>query len=163
MRIVSLLFVPLLLGMNTTGQPADSLSPKAKAIEEASIQQLLTAFISAWNIHDAKAFSMTFADDADFTNVRGMGAHGRHNIEVFHASKFNTWFKNSIQKITNSKIRFIRPNVAAVDAWWEMTGSTDAAGKAIPLRRGLLNFVMTKKAENWLILVMHNLEVPATP
>jgi hypothetical protein len=34
---------------------------------------------SAAVINDAKAFSMVFGEEADFTNVRGMGAHGRTN------------------------------------------------------------------------------------
>jgi uncharacterized protein (TIGR02246 family) len=82
---------------------------------------------------------MVFAEDADFTNVRGMSAHGRPDVEKFHAPRFATTFKDSLQKMTEIKIRFIRPDVAAVDAWWEMTGAKTQEGQVIPLRKGLLN------------------------
>jgi uncharacterized protein (TIGR02246 family) len=128
--------------------------------DEKAIKQVLTDFVNAWNRHDAKAFSMVFAEDADFTNVRGMSAHGRTEIEKFHAPRFATNLKDSNQKMIETKVRFITPDVAAVDARWEMTGAkryTD--GQEIPLRKGLLNFVMTRQAGQWLITVMHNLDL----
>jgi uncharacterized protein (TIGR02246 family) len=92
-----------------------------------------------------------------------MSAHGRAEIEKFHAPLFATRFKDTNQKIAKSKIRFIKPDVAAVDVWWEMTGAKGPEGQDIPLRKGLLNFVMTKEAGKWLILVMHNRDLPLSP
>jgi len=152
MRYLTVLFFFLVLSMDSIGQMSDS----------SGIHQVLVDFISAWNSHDAKAFSMVFAEDADFTNVRGMGAHGRTNIDSFHAPVFRTLFKDSYQKITRSTIRFIRADVAAVDAWWEMTGSTNPAGQPVPLRKGLLNFVMTRSGGKWGIAVMHNMDLPVS-
>ena len=106
---------------------------------------------------------MVFAEDADFTNVGGVSAHGRAEVERFHAPRFATTFKDSHQKMTETKIRFIKPDVAAVDARWEMTGARTQDGQDIPLRKGLLNFVMTKQGSQWLITVMHNMNLPATP
>jgi uncharacterized protein (TIGR02246 family) len=145
------------------GQPAGTPPAKDSAADEASIHQVLAKFIGAWNLHDAKAFSMVFAEDADFTNIRGASAHGRTNIDSFHAPVFRTLFKDSYQKVTHSTIRFIRPNVAAVDAWWEMTGSTSSSGQPIPLRKGLLNFVMARSGGKWVIVVMHNMELAVAP
>jgi YCII-related domain/SnoaL-like domain len=51
--------------------------------EEEKVKAALADFVEAWNRHDAKAFSMLFAEDADFTNVRGMSAHGRADLETF--------------------------------------------------------------------------------
>jgi len=133
------------------------------ATEEASIRHVLDAFMDAWNKHDAEAFSMVFVEDADFTNVRGMGAHGRTEIAKFHAPMFATNFKDSHQKLVDARIRFIKPDVAAVDAWWEMTGAKTREGQEIPLRKGLLNFVMTKVDGHWLIAVMHNMDLPPPP
>jgi hypothetical protein len=48
------------------------------------------------------------------------------------------------------------------DAKWEMTGAKSPEGKDIPLRKGLLNFAMTKEKESWLITVMHNMDLPMT-
>lgn len=144
--------------LETTGREREST---ANAKDEEEIQKVLAQQAEAWNRHDAKAFSMGFAEDADFTNVIGMSAHGRAEIEKFHAPMFATRFKDTHLKIINSKIRFIKPTVAAVDAWWEMTGAKTQEGKDIPLRKGLLNFVMTKEGGQWFITVMHNMDLPA--
>jgi ketosteroid isomerase-like protein len=84
------------------------------ARDEEEIRKILADFVNAWNKHDAKAFSMVFAEDADFTNLRGTSAKGPE-------------------------------------------------GQDIPLRKGLLNFVITKEGDKWLILVMHNMDLPAAP
>jgi len=34
----------------------------------------MNRFTDAWGRHDAKAFAAVFAEDADFTNWRGIGA-----------------------------------------------------------------------------------------
>lgn len=129
------------------------------ARDEEGIRKVLADFIEAWNKHDAKAFSIVFAEDADFTNVGGKSAHGRLEVEKFHAPSFATKFKDTNQKITETKIRFIKPDVAAVDARWEMTGAKDEQGQDRPLRKGLLNFVMTKEGGTWFITIMHNTEL----
>lgn len=132
-------------------------------MDEEGIRKVLADFEEAWNRHDAKAFSMLFSEDADFTNVRGQGATGRSAVEKFHATPFATFFKDTHQEITETKIRFIRPDVAAVDAHWVMTGAKSPEGQDKPLRKGLMNFVMTREGGAWLITVMHNMDVPASP
>jgi len=104
--------------------------------DTTKIRQVMSNFVDAWNHHDAKSFSMVFAEDADFTNVRGMSAHGRAAIEQFHAPLFATFFKSSRQTITEIKIRFLKPDVAAVTASWEMSGARNADGTERPLRKG---------------------------
>jgi uncharacterized protein (TIGR02246 family) len=131
--------------------------------DRQAIGTLMDRFMDAWNRHDAKAFAAVFAEDADFTNWRGKGESGRSRIEEFHAPLFATIFKNSHQEYTAIKSRFIRPDVAAVDVHWEMTGAMDAQGNRRPDRLGLLNFVMAKNDGQWLILVMHNLDLTALP
>ena len=154
-------FIALLLLMvssNSKGQTTDSGNTQ----DEELIKKVLTNFTDAWNKHDAKAFSNVFSEDADFTNVRGTSAHGRSEVEKFHAPRFTTTFKDTYQKITQSKIRFIKPDVAAVDAWWEMTGVKSREGQDMPPRKGLLNFIMTKNGNTWLITIMHNMDLPAS-
>lgn len=129
------------------------------SMDEAGIRKVLADQVEAWNRHDAKAFSMVFAEDADFTNVVGASAHGRSEVEKFHAPMFATIFKDTVLKVTKTKIRFVKPDVAAVDAWWEMTGAKTREGRDIPLRKGLLNFVMIKEGDRWLIAVMHNMDL----
>ncbi len=139
--------------------PASAQSPAASSDGEA-IRTVVTRFTNAWNQHDAHAFSLVFAETADFTNVKGRGASGRASIEQFHAGPFQTFFKASRLTASLKTVRFIKPDVAAVDVLWEMTGATDPSGVPIPLRQGLANLVMTKQGESWSILVMHNMDLP---
>jgi uncharacterized protein (TIGR02246 family) len=153
----------LILSTSTVGQTTSGqarLTDNAK--DEEEIRKVLTDFMEAWNKHDAKAFSMVFAKDADFTNVGGKSARGRAEVEKFHAPRFATKFKDTNLKITETKIRFIKPDVAAVDARWEITGAKNREGQNIPLRKGLLNFVMTREGEKWFIIVMHNMDLPTS-
>ena len=131
--------------------------------EKKSIEQSLKSFEEAWNKHDANAFSLLFANDADFTNVFGMPVHGRDAIEQFHAPIFSSIFKSSILTIVGTKIRFIKPDVAAVDANWKMSGATDPAGNPWSDRNGLMNLIMTAKDGSWAITVMHNMDLPTLP
>jgi uncharacterized protein (TIGR02246 family) len=127
--------------------------------EDDAIRAVMGRFMDAWNLHDVHAFATVFAEDADFTSVQGKSATGRAKIEEFHSRPFATLFKDSHQKYTDIKIRYLRPDIAAVDVRWEMTGATDAQGNPRPLRHGLLNFVMMKNDGQWQIVVMHNMDV----
>ena len=146
----------LLLSLAAYGQ-------SGRGEEQKAVREVLDRFMEAWNRHDAHAFAAVFSEDADFTNWRGTGASGRSKIEEAHAPMFATVFKNSRQKYSNIKTRFIRDDVAAVDVHWEMTGVMDAHGQQRPDREGLLSFVISKDAGQWQIVVMHNLDLTALP
>ncbi len=83
--------------------PAVLLGQDGREADEQAIHGVMDGFMDAWNHHDAKAFAALFSEDADFTNVRGMGASGRSSIEQFHAPMFATIFKNSHQKYTRGQ------------------------------------------------------------
>ena len=130
--------------------------------EEQAIKQVIDNFEEAWNKHDAKAYSLVFAEDADFTNVFGQKAHGRAAIEQFHAPIFQTIFKASRFASDKISVRFINENIAAVDVTWEMSGAMDFEGNPWADRKGLINLVMKKEDGVWLILIMHNMDLPVT-
>jgi len=154
MRTICVLCVAmsLLVGMMAVGA-------RSKEIDEDAIRGVVDRFMEAWNRHDAHAFAELFAEDADFTNVMGMGARGREKIEAFHAPRFSGMFKNSHLTSTDSKVRLIRADIATVDVRWQMTGATDPQGNPWPNRKGLMNFVAAKEKGKWEILVMHNQEL----
>jgi uncharacterized protein (TIGR02246 family) len=145
------LIVSLLIGT--------ALAQTPSANDEQAIRKLVTDFMDAWNKHDAHAFAETFTEDADFTNVRGDSAHGRKAVEAFHAPMFATRFKNTHQTAADVKIRFLSSDIASLDIHWEMTGALEADGTPIPIRKGLLNWVVTRHGDRWLISVMHNQEL----
>lgn len=129
--------------------------------DEAAVQTLIENFNKAFNAHDSKAFAATFAEDADFTNWRGLSAHGRTQIDEFHVPVLTVRYKNGVQKVVDSKVRFITPSVAAVDVRSEVTGGVMPDGTAPALLKFLMNWTVTKEpGGQWLIKVMHNARLP---
>ena len=142
-----------------------SLHAADTAKDKEAIKALVTAFDKAMNAKDAAALSKVFNEDGDFTNVVGMKAHGRKTIEEFHRPLFESdgtkgipSFKNAVFKVLDTRIRFIRPDVASVDVTWTQTGSV-LDGKDRGLRRGLMSWIATKEGGRWGVAVMHNMDL----
>ena len=136
--------------------------------DEKPVRALVAAMGDAFANLDAHAFSMVFHKDADFTNVWGKSAHGRKAIEEFHRPLLEgdgagpiPSFKHAGLKVLDTKIRFLRPDVACVDATWTQTGAVQN-GKDMGARKGLLMLVATKEGDGWGIAVMHNMDLPTT-
>lgn len=144
------------------------------AKDEAAVKALAMAFDKAMNAKDADALSTVFHEDATFTNVVGMTAHGRKAIADFHRPLFEgdgtkgfPSFKNATFKAVETRVRFIRPDVASVDVVWTQTGSV-LAGKDRGPRRGLMIWIATNERGKWGVAVMHNMDLlpverPKTP
>jgi uncharacterized protein (TIGR02246 family) len=126
-----------------------------------AIEGIAAKLAAAWNRHDAQVLAAVFAEDADFTNVFGMIAKGRVGIEALHAPLFKTIFKDSTLIVMETRVRFIRPDVASVDVKWSMTGARDPLGNPWPEREGLLNWIATKYGDTWLVDVSHNMDLPS--
>jgi len=151
------LFVSAAITISAQAQEPGNAS---HAADEAAIKAVVAErWMAGWNAHDVHQFASMFAEDADFTNVLGKSASGRANIEKFHVYVFEQFFKTSHQTGQVTTIRFLRPDIAAVDIRWEMTGAVDEAGKSIPHRNGLANCVFTKSGGEWLVTIMHNTEL----
>ncbi len=125
------------------------------------IDGLAAKLAEAWNRHDARALAAIFAEDADFTNVFGVAVKGRAGIEGLHAPIFQNMFRDSHLTVTQTRIRLMRPDIAAVDVKWTMTGARDPHGNPWPEREGLLNWIATRHGDRWLIDVSHNMDLPA--
>ena len=104
----------------------------------------MTAYDDAFNQHDAHALGGLFADEGDFTNMRGSSKHGRNDIEQNEGNLFAGGLTNSHRTDTMKSIRFLTPEIAQLDADWEMTGTKSADGSDSPPRKGLLDWVVVK-------------------
>ena len=151
----------LLVGLLVTHSSSAAETTK----DEEAIKAVVAAFDKAMNAKDAAALSSVFNEDGDFVNVIGMTAHGRKAIEQFHRPLFEgdgtkgiPSFKNAVFKVAETRIRFIRPDVASVDVIWTQTGST-LEGKDRGLRRGLMSWIATKEQGKWGVAVMHNMDL----
>jgi uncharacterized protein (TIGR02246 family) len=118
-----------------------------QAADKAASNAVITdRFLAGWNAHDAHLFASAFAPDADVTNVRGVSASGRENIEQFHAQAVQKMFMQSHQTAKMKKVRFLKPDVAVVDVRWEMTGALTPDGISRPVRTGLLDLTASGTA-----------------
>ncbi|MBV9658065.1 MAG: hypothetical protein JO295_08135, partial [Verrucomicrobia bacterium] len=71
-------------------------------------------------------------------------------------------FKHADFKVLETKIRFLRPDVAAVDVTWTQTGAVQN-GHDMGARKGLLMLIATQERGQWGIAVMHNMDLPVAP
>ena len=159
--IVTLAIALFFLGTRP-GSPAQDASKTADA-DSAAIKQTFTDFYESFSKHDAHATAMTFAEDADFTNMRGIHRHGRKEIEQWFASLFNGNLKFSKRTDIVRSIRFFTPQTASVDADTVITGTKTADGSDVPPRKGLMIATMTKQNGRWFISVFHEAEFPVRP
>jgi len=128
-------------------------SPKKEVL------RLVEKMQKSWNGHDAKAYAESFAEDAEFTTVFGNVNRGRKTIEEGHALVFSKLFKNSALTITETSVRFVKPDIVSVDIKWKMTGATQPDGTPWKERKGLLTWVVVYQNEKWEIVVAHNSEL----
>jgi uncharacterized protein (TIGR02246 family) len=149
--ILAFVFSPAIVP-NAHGQSSSSDA------DSAAIRKTIDSFLAAFNRHDAKAWAAPFTEDGDFTNVTGLTRHGRKEIEERFAGLFAGPLKDTHRTCTVRHIRFLTPEIAAVDADWELVGSKASDGSENPVRKGLFTWVMTKQNGQWLFAVFHESE-----
>jgi uncharacterized protein (TIGR02246 family) len=130
---------------------------------EEAIKKNMAAFADAWNIHDAQAIAVLFTDDADFINFMGGLMQGRSQIERGHAEILQSVMRQSQMTITDTRVKFIKPDVAIVHAIWILDGQITPDGKEVPQRKGRLTVVTTQEDGNWQIVALQNTEIVTLP
>jgi uncharacterized protein (TIGR02246 family) len=135
--------------------------------DEEAIHQVIVSYQEAWNKKDAAGLANLFTEDADFSSIYGQSLHGRATIAEKHTNLFKGPQKESQQSRSRSEvtIRFVKPDVAAVDSISEITGvMLDPEGKRKnSMNRLLTSMVLVKNAGRWEIEVFHNMILPTFP
>jgi uncharacterized protein (TIGR02246 family) len=129
--------------------------------DSKAIKQAFAEFYEAFSRHDTHAVAMTFAEDADFTNMAGAHNHGRKEIEDHFARVFAGNLKDAHRTDIVRNIRFVSPEIAEVDADTVITGTKAADGSEVAPRKGLMVTTMTRQNGRWYISVFHEVEFPA--
>ena len=129
--------------------------------DSKAIKQVFAEFYESFSRHDAHAAAMTFAEDADFTNMRGVHNHGRKEIEAHLAMIFAANLGSARRTDMVKSIRFVTPAIAEVDADTVISGTKAADGSEVPPRKGLMVTTMTKQNGRWFISIFHEVEFPA--
>jgi uncharacterized protein (TIGR02246 family) len=93
---------------------------------ESDIKQVVVDWSDAFNRHDAHAVATLFTEDGDFTNPQGIHRKGRKEIEERFTTTLGGPIKSAHRTDSVRSIRFLSPEIAAVDVDWEMTGAKAA-------------------------------------
>ncbi len=150
----------LALSLFPSASRAQKTSSGSEA-DSAAIKHVVAEFSDTFNRHDPHASAALFDEESDFTNMRGASRHGRKDIEQNYTTLYAGPLKDAhrVDKVKN--VRFLSPDIAEVDADWEMTGTKAADGSSNPARKGLLDWVLKKVNGEWLIVVFHESEFPS--
>jgi uncharacterized protein (TIGR02246 family) len=150
---------PLMLAFLLSPVYARAQAQSSEA-DSQEIKQVFAEFYEAFNRHDAHAAAMTFAEDADFTNMRGVHRHGREEIQAWLESLFKGNLRAARRTDTVKSIRYLTPTLATVDADTVLTGTLANDGSEVAPRKGLMVTTMSKRNGKWRISVFHEVEFP---
>ena len=155
--VAAVLFLTVVIGASRAQSPSEG--------DSAAIRQTVAKMGAAFNRHDAHALAALFAEDADFTNLRGMSRHSRKDIEAFLVPLFGGVLKNATRTDSIRSIRMLTPTLAAVDTDDTITTDTKTAdGSDSPPRKGLMSLILTKQRSQWLVAIFHEQDfAPAPP
>ena len=156
-KVVGALFILLLFSL--AGSSAQKQAAGTDA-DTSAVKLVVSGYDDAFNQHDAHAIGALFAEEGDFTNMRGASKHGRKDIEQNYGTLFAGVLKSAHRTDTVKNIRFLTPDMVEMDANWEMTGTKAADGSDVPLRKGYLDWVIAKVSGQWQIVVFHESEFP---
>jgi uncharacterized protein (TIGR02246 family) len=124
---------------------------RGKPDDEAAIKKVLGKSLESVEKRDADLRAGLYTEDAAFYNAFGVEREGREAIREFWKEVFASGTFNLSQfKFTKEKIRFLRPDLAVVDIFEEVTGQrAPETGRELPARSVHLTLIMTKKGNKW--------------
>jgi len=128
--------------------------------DEAEIRELIGALTDAWRRGDAKTFGARYQADGTFTNVFGDFYVGHADFDRRHDDVFRGIFRGSTLRMEIRKLRFLRPDVAAVDIATTLAGVAVRPPGVEPGPGGTLHssllMVLVKERGRWEIAAYHN-------
>lgn len=130
--------------------------PGTNAADEAALRENVRQMETGWNTKSGALYAKPFAADADYVVVNGMHLRGREAIEKGHQHIFDTFYKNSILKVSVKQIRFLRPDVAVVHV---QGNNKTRLGEETRETNALITLVMTKEKGDWKIAAFQNTQI----
>lgn len=127
-----------------------ALAQGGSSQDEEAIRKLHQNFAEAWTNHDATAMSMFWSEDGDFVGPDGTSIGGRARIENYLAEAHTGDFATAKLAITVKSIRFLKPDIAIVNAEAEISGGRDWFDKAMASQKAIATSVVVKKDGKWL-------------
>jgi uncharacterized protein (TIGR02246 family) len=137
--------------------PAAPAAPKAKkapkAGDEAGIKAAFKAFSEGWAAGNAKTLSSQFLPDGSLINPFGQEANGRAEIEKLIGADL-AMMKGSTHSFEISKVRFVLPGFALVDATSTLSGLKMADGTAAMDATIHVYVALAMRGSKWFIMAL---------
>jgi uncharacterized protein (TIGR02246 family) len=149
-----------------SGRPQPAGRPGGECLpgDERYIRELGPKFYLAWRDQDAARVASLWSEGGDMAHPDGLVEGTAQIIRENRAYLFmQREFRNSKHYLTIGAIRCITPDVAIVDAKWELNGVTDGRGNVTPAAEGLCTLVLKRLGGGWTIEAWRYNMKPASP
>lgn len=124
--------------------------------DEKAIRDIQARWDDAWNRHDIKALGALVAEDVRFVNVAGLVLNGRGQFEALQSRTHAMQFKESVRTVTETRIKFLTPDIAVAHVNWGMRGDKDPDGTPRQPRHGVMMQVLMKHDGAWSVVAAQN-------
>jgi uncharacterized protein (TIGR02246 family) len=155
----------LVTGLAALSAPAGTRGQGGQQDEEA-IKKVMRQWLESFEKRDAGLRNELLTEGTVFINAFGVEREGKESVGAFWKELFASGtFDQSKLRITQEKIRFLRPDLAVVDRFEEVTGQRGIeTGQTLPPRRIHLTFILAKAGGRWLVAYYRggDLRDPAT-
>ena len=147
MQLLSLAFLACTLVIGATGSASAS-----EARDEGSVRALGDTFANAFVQKNAELRASLFAEDGTFVTPQGDFLQGRVAMVKDFGPEAQQAVNGSTQAaFSNYRIRFIKPDVAVVDALLTVRNVNGPDGTIIPVIPIDFFYVAVRHADKWLI------------
>jgi uncharacterized protein (TIGR02246 family) len=121
-----------------------------------AIHKIVGHFTNAWNQHEGRGSADHYAEDADFVNIFGTAFSGKKEIESRHVKIHEAFLKGTLFKVTDLKIREVKPGIAMVQVYWIVSGIQKPGAQAKEAMKGIFTHAFIKNNDQWEITSTQN-------
>lgn len=123
-------------------------------------EDVVNAFVEAWNRRDPDALAALFDEDAEFVNVTGLWWHTREEIRKAHAYGLTQIFQNSFLQVTDVRVKRLSDEVAVVHSRMVLSGQSPVNEiSGLRPRSNVMSFVIHRTKAGWRCASAHNTDI----
>lgn len=145
MKKIMFALAALVIAVPTLAKPTTEINAQDGKAIRARFQDLQKTF----NAKDNKAFAALFSEDGDIIDPAGISGKGRPAIEKVVQGDMDHFLMDGKSTFLVTGVRFLKPDVAIVNATHQVTGITGPDGKKMPPMKVLVTCVMEKEGDVW--------------
>lgn len=124
--------------------------------DSTELEQLPQHFSAAWAAHDGARLARMMAEDVGFVTVGASWLQGRKDFETYHKRLLGGRFKDSTITPLETRLSFLRPDLAIIRWSWRIEGDKDFDGTPRGPRFGLFTMLAEKRGAEWQVVAAQN-------